>query len=273
MIALPVPREPPPGSVVVDSEPPERTIPMSTTNVSRAATTGLIGGALWALLPVAWASAHLEDVRPGTLAWFGVAAVYWIFPVLAPLLIVVGLTALRRALGDGAGRLGVTGIAVAAVGTAAMALGNGIEVASMTAGGGEVVARSRAVPDRLPGVGPRIGGGRHRRVPPSPRRPLPGRRLSCWPSPSPWASASGSWGRRSTPRTTPAFWAAISRADRDRLGPARPVALGPASRAARRVRRRPDSGLVGGPRRRARPSVDARRSSAHRALAESEGTT
>ena len=66
---------------------------MSTTNVSRAATAGLIGGALWALLPVAWASAHLEDIRPGTLAWFGVDAVYWIFPVLAPLLIVVGLTA------------------------------------------------------------------------------------------------------------------------------------------------------------------------------------
>jgi hypothetical protein len=111
---------------------------MSTTPVSRAATTGLIGGALWALLPVAWASAHLEDVRSGTPAWFGVVAVYWIFPVLAPALIVVGLTALRRALGESAGRLGRIGIPVAAVGTAAMALGNGIEVASMTAGGGEV---------------------------------------------------------------------------------------------------------------------------------------
>ena len=111
---------------------------MSTTTVSRAATTGLIGGALWALLPVAWASARLEDVPSGTLSWFGVVAVYWIFPVLAPLLIVVGLTALRRALGDDAGRLGLTGIVVSAVGTAAMALGNGIEVASMTAGGGEV---------------------------------------------------------------------------------------------------------------------------------------
>jgi hypothetical protein len=111
---------------------------MSTSPVSRAATTGLLGGVLWALLPFAWASAHIEDVRSGSVAWFGVVAVYWIFPVLAPVLIVAGLTALRRALGDGAGRLGRTGIAVSAVGLTAMALGNGIEVASMTAGGGEV---------------------------------------------------------------------------------------------------------------------------------------
>lgn len=111
---------------------------MSTTTVSRAATTGLVGGALWALLPVAWAVVSLDDVESGTLGWVAVAASYWIFAVLPPALIVVGLTALRRALGDGAGRVGRIGIAVAAVGLAAMALGNGIEVASMTAGGGEV---------------------------------------------------------------------------------------------------------------------------------------
>ena len=108
---------------------------MSTT-ISRAATTGLVGGALWALLPVSWSVAVLDDVEPGTLAWFGVSAAYWVFAVLPPALIIVGLAALRRALGDG--RLAQIGIAVAGIGLGAMALGNGIEVASLTAGGGEV---------------------------------------------------------------------------------------------------------------------------------------
>jgi hypothetical protein len=111
---------------------------MSTTPVSRAATTGLVGGALWALLPVAWSLAALDDFERGTLSWFAVAASYWIFPVLPPALIVAGLVALRRTLGDGAGRAGRIGIAVAACGMGAMSLGNGIEVASMTAGHGEV---------------------------------------------------------------------------------------------------------------------------------------
>ena len=108
---------------------------MSTT-ISRAATTGLVGGALWVLLPISWSVAVLDDVEPGTLGWFAVSAAYWIFAVLPPALMIVGLTALRRSLGDG--RLGQIGIAVAGIGLAAMALGNGIEVASLTAGGGEV---------------------------------------------------------------------------------------------------------------------------------------
>ena len=108
---------------------------MSTT-ISRAATTGLVGGALWVLLPVSWSVAVLDDVEQGTLGWFAVSAAYWIFAVLPPVLIVVGLTALRRALGDG--RHGQIGIAVAGIGLGAMALGNGLEVASMTTGGGEV---------------------------------------------------------------------------------------------------------------------------------------
>jgi hypothetical protein len=111
---------------------------MSTTTVSPAATTGLVGGALWALLPVAWAAASFDDVRFGTLAWFGVAAASWIFAVLPPALIAVGLTALRRALGAGASRVARAGMVVTAVGLASMTLGNGIEVASMTAGHGEV---------------------------------------------------------------------------------------------------------------------------------------
>ena len=56
---------------------------MSTT-ISRAATTGLVGGALWALLPISWSVAVLDDVEPGTLGWFAVSASYWIFAVLPP---------------------------------------------------------------------------------------------------------------------------------------------------------------------------------------------
>jgi hypothetical protein len=58
--------------------------------------------------------------------------------VLAPALLVVGHTALRTGLGPDVGRVGVIGIALAAIGLGAMGLGIGIEVASMTVGGGEV---------------------------------------------------------------------------------------------------------------------------------------
>jgi hypothetical protein len=111
---------------------------MTTTSVSRAATTGLVGGALWALFPVAFGVVALEDVESGTLSWFAVAASYWIFGVVPPVLIAVGLAALRRSLGDGLGTVGRVGLPVTGAGLVAMALGNGVEVASLTAGGGEV---------------------------------------------------------------------------------------------------------------------------------------
>ena len=111
------------------------TTPVSRTSVHRSATLGLVGGALWALLPVA-SAARLEDHPTGTAAFVAVAASYWLFAVLPPALILVGLTALRRTFG--AGRAGVIGVALAAVGLGSMTLGNGIEVASMIAGRGEV---------------------------------------------------------------------------------------------------------------------------------------
>jgi hypothetical protein len=111
---------------------------MSTTTVSRAATAGLVGGALWALLPVAWSVASVDDVAFGSLSFVAVAASYWIFAVLPPALIVAGLVALRRALGPEAGRVGSVGLITAMAGMAAMSLGTGIEVASISVGGGEV---------------------------------------------------------------------------------------------------------------------------------------
>jgi len=111
---------------------------MSTTSPSRAATAALVGGALWALLPVAWTVADVDDVEFGTLSYVAVAASYWIFAVLPPALIVAGLVALRRSLGPDAGRVGTVGLIASMAGLAAMSLGVGIEVASISFGGGEV---------------------------------------------------------------------------------------------------------------------------------------
>jgi hypothetical protein len=111
---------------------------MSTTTVSRAATAGLTGGVLWALFPAVASVADMNDAEFGSLAFVAVAASYWIFGVLPPILLLVGLRGLRRALGADAGRVGGAGIVVSAVGLGAMALGMGIELASMSAGGGQV---------------------------------------------------------------------------------------------------------------------------------------
>jgi hypothetical protein len=111
---------------------------MSTTTASRLTTAGLVGGALWALLPVAWKVADVSEFEFGTLSFAAVAVSYWIFAVLPPALIVAGLVGLRRELGTHAGRMGAVGLVLAMVGTAAMSLGIGIEVASISVGGGEV---------------------------------------------------------------------------------------------------------------------------------------
>lgn len=113
---------------------------MSTSPVSRAATAGLVGGALWALMPLAFAFPDPEGTPAGTAGHITAGATARAFLVLPPVLIVAGLTALRTALGPDAGRVGATGIALAATGLTGMAVGNGIEVASLTAGGGEVAA-------------------------------------------------------------------------------------------------------------------------------------
>jgi hypothetical protein len=111
---------------------------MSTTTVSRAASAGLTGGVLWALFPAVSSAADMNDPEFGTLAFVAVAASYWIFGVLPPILLVVGLRGLRRTLGENAGRVGAAGVVLSAVGLGAMALGMGVEVASMSVGGEEV---------------------------------------------------------------------------------------------------------------------------------------
>jgi hypothetical protein len=90
------------------------------------------------LLPVAWAVAELETLEFGTLSFVAVAASYWLCLVLPPALLAVGYAALRTSLGERAGSLGRIGIPVAVAGLLAMTVGNGIEMASISAGGGEV---------------------------------------------------------------------------------------------------------------------------------------
>lgn len=112
--------------------------PWST--VVRRARLGAAGGVLLALSPAVWAAADLESMETGTASFVAVALSYWLAAVIAPALIVVGVTALRTVLGDRAGRAGTAGIALSAVGFGAVALGSGIEMASLSFGGGTVTA-------------------------------------------------------------------------------------------------------------------------------------
>jgi hypothetical protein len=110
---------------------------MTTTTVQRGGTAGLIGGALWAVLPVAFTAAHIEETPRGTLSFAAVAVSYWLVGVLSLVLLLVGLSGLRGALGDAAGRLGTAGVGVSAVALLAMVLGNGTEMATLTFAGKE----------------------------------------------------------------------------------------------------------------------------------------
>jgi len=108
---------------------------MTTTTIQRGGTAGLVGGVLWALLPVAFTAVHLEDYSRGTLSFAAVAVSYWLVGVLSLLLLLVGVGSLRGALG--AGRLAAAGIVISAVALLAMLLGNGTEMATLTFAGKE----------------------------------------------------------------------------------------------------------------------------------------
>jgi hypothetical protein len=106
--------------------------------VTRRARAGTIGAVLWTLSSGVWAASELEDQPYGSLAFVAVAVAWWITMVVAPVLLAVGHSALLAALGPDGGRVGRAGVMAAAAGLAAMGLGIGIEIASMSVGGGEV---------------------------------------------------------------------------------------------------------------------------------------
>src|SRR5690349_4030421 len=99
------------------------TTPLSSpTPVHRRARIAVVGGALWALFPLAFGLVSLEETEFGTPAFFAVAASYWLCGVLPPLLLVVGHRALKEALGRAAGKVGRLGLVLAAAGLSAMAV-------------------------------------------------------------------------------------------------------------------------------------------------------
>ena len=105
---------------------------------SRRASLATTGAVLWTLSSVVWAISDLEAQEFGSLGFAAVAVAWWLSMVLAPALLVIGHVALRAALGRPLGKVAVGGIVLAAVGIGAMGLGIGIEIASMSVGGGEV---------------------------------------------------------------------------------------------------------------------------------------
>ena len=109
---------------------------MATATVQRGGTAGLVGGALWALLPVVF-TVHLEDTARGTLAFVAVAAAAWVVGALSLVLLLVGLSRLRAGLVDGGGRLGAVGVVVSGLALLAMLVGNGTELATLTVSGTE----------------------------------------------------------------------------------------------------------------------------------------
>jgi hypothetical protein len=110
---------------------------MSTTTVQRGATAGLLGGALWAFLPVVLTVTHLSDLARGGLSFIAVAIAVWAVGVLPLGLLMIGLAGLRASLVDGAGRLATAGIVVTGLGLLAMLAGNGTEVSTITFAGVE----------------------------------------------------------------------------------------------------------------------------------------
>jgi len=109
---------------------------MATTSVQRAGTAGLVGGVLWALLPVVF-MVSLEDTARGTLAFVAVAAADWVVGALSLVLLLVAVSRLRAGLADGGGRLGAVGVVVSGLALLAMVLGNGTELTTLTVSGNE----------------------------------------------------------------------------------------------------------------------------------------
>jgi hypothetical protein len=106
------------------------------TTLQRGGTAGLVGGALWALLPVVF-MVHLEDTARGSLAFVAVAAAAWVVGVLSLALLLVAVARLRAGLAHGGGRLGTGGVVVSGLGLLAMVLGNGTELTTLTFSGHE----------------------------------------------------------------------------------------------------------------------------------------
>ena len=96
-------------------------------------TASVVGGLLWACLAPVFVYADSALDKPGT-AGFALAVIsMWLVGVVSLVLLLFGLAQLWSLGGDLLGRLGQAGIVVSAMALAAMALGNGIELYTVTA--------------------------------------------------------------------------------------------------------------------------------------------
>jgi hypothetical protein len=100
-------------------------------------TASLVGGLLWACLaPVfVYADSALDDL--GTAGFALAVSSTWLVGVVSLVLLLFGLAQLWSLGRDQLGRLGQAGIVVSATALAAMAVGNGIELYTVTARGTE----------------------------------------------------------------------------------------------------------------------------------------
>jgi hypothetical protein len=100
-------------------------------------TASVIGGLLWACLAPFFVYADSALDKPGSAAFVLARTSMWLVGVVSLVLLLLGLGQFWSLGRDRLGRLGVAGVAVSAFALAAMALGNGIELYTVTARGTE----------------------------------------------------------------------------------------------------------------------------------------
>ena len=109
---------------------------MTTTVLSprsRRTGFGAVGGALWALSPVAWLIGDIRDADRGSASFAALLLCFALAHVVGPALVAVAATGLGAALGGG--RVLAAGAVLTAVGLAAVALGNSTELVSLATTG------------------------------------------------------------------------------------------------------------------------------------------
>ena len=108
----------------------------SLLRLSRTASI-VVGGLLWACLPPVFVYAASGLDKPTTAAFALAATTMWLVGVVSLLLLLFGLAQLWWLGHDRLGRLGQAGVVVSALALGAMALGNGVELYTVTTRGTE----------------------------------------------------------------------------------------------------------------------------------------
>jgi hypothetical protein len=111
---------------------------MSRSSLLRLSrTASIVGGLLWACLPPVFVYTDRALDKPATAGFAMAATSMWLVGVVSLLLLLLGLAHLRWIGSDRLGRLGDAGVVVSAIALGAMALGNGVELYSVTTRGTE----------------------------------------------------------------------------------------------------------------------------------------